>query len=336
MLDGSTADIILRCPWLKHHNHHLSWTSGDIISWSDSCFETCLQLPARPSSTIKSAKVLLRTTTIESSEGQHDIVIPEEYRAFQDVFSKQLATRLPSHRPWDCAIELLPGATLPKGRVYPLSIPEQKAMGEYVEEALRQGYIHPSTSSAASSFFFVAKKDRGLRPCIDYRALNKQTVLYKYTLPLVPVVLEMLRGASIFTKLDLRSAYNLIRIRRGDEWKTTFITPSGHYEYRVMPYGLANSPSVLQAFMNEVFREYLHRFVIIYIDEILIYSWNEADHHLHVAQVLQKLRENRLYLKLEKFEFHNSSIQFFGYINAKGIQMDQKKVDAVRNWPIPT
>lgn len=106
-----------------------------------------------------------------------------------------------------------------------------------------------------------------------------------------------------------------------------------------MLYGLANSPSMFQAFMNEVFWEYLHRFVIIYIDDILIFSRNELDHHLHVTQVLQKLKENHLYLKLEKCEFHRSSIQFLGYIidaKAKGIQMDQRKVDAVRNWPIPT
>ncbi len=184
--------------------------------------------------------------------------------------------RLPPHRPWDCAIDLLPGAKLPKGRVYPLSIPERKAMEEYIREALQQQFISPSTSPAASSFFFVGKKYGGLRPCIDYRSLNSQTVKLPYPLPLVPAALEELRGAHIFTKLDLRSAYNLIRILEGDEWKTAFITPSGHYEYRVMPYGLSNTPSVFQGFMNEVFREFLHRFVIVYIDDILIYSRNLA------------------------------------------------------------
>ncbi len=109
-------------------------------------------------------------------------------------------------------------------------------MEEYIEEALKQGYIVPSTSPAASSFFFVAK-DGGLRPCIDYRKLNEITVKFRYPLPLVPTALEQLRGATIFTKLDLRSAYNLIRIRKGDEWKTAFVTPTGHYEYRVIPYG---------------------------------------------------------------------------------------------------
>ncbi|XP_016371099.1 LOW QUALITY PROTEIN: RNA-directed DNA polymerase homolog [Sinocyclocheilus rhinocerous] len=132
----------------------------------------------------------------------------------------------------------------------------------------------------------MGKKDGGLRPCIDYRTLNSQTVKLPYPLPLVPAALEELRGARIFTKVDLRSAYNLVRIREGDEWKTAFITPAGHYEYRVMPYGLANSPSVFQGFMNKVFQEFLHCFVIVYIDDILIYSRNLAEHRHRVKQVL--------------------------------------------------
>ncbi len=148
------------------------------------------------------------------------------------------ASKLPPHRLWDCAIDLLPGEPVPRGRIYPLSIPEQKAMEKFIEEALQQGYVRPSTSPAASSFFFVAKKDGSLRPCIDYRGLNNITVKFLYPLPLVPAALEQLRGARLFTKLDLRSAYNLNRIREGDEWKTAFVTPTGHYEYCIMPYGL--------------------------------------------------------------------------------------------------
>ncbi|KAL0155106.1 hypothetical protein M9458_049369, partial [Cirrhinus mrigala] len=261
--------------------------------------------------------------------------IPAEYRAYQDVFSKLAATQLPPHRPWDCTIDLLPGAQLPKGRIYPLSIPERQAMENYITEALNQGFIRPSTSLAASSFFFVGKKDGGLRPCIDYRHLNSQIIQQPYPLPLVPAALEELRGSQVFTKLDLQSAYNLVRIREGDEWKTAFITPTGHYEYLVMPYGLSVSPSVFQTFMNEVFREFLHRFVVVYIDDILIYSRNMAEHRQHVQQVLQKLRQHQLYLKLEKCEFHKSSVQFLGYINSEGVLMDQGKVDAIQNWPQP-
>ncbi len=129
-------------------------------------------------------------------------------------------------------------------------------MDKYIEEALESGFIHPSTSPAASVFFFVEKKDGGLRPCIDYRGLNSITIKNRYPLPLVPSALEQLREATICTKLDLRSAFNLIRIREGDEWKTAFITTRGHYEYSVMPYGLANAPSVFQSFISPFAREF--------------------------------------------------------------------------------
>ncbi|KAK3532221.1 hypothetical protein QTP86_009498 [Hemibagrus guttatus] len=207
-------------------------------------------------------------------------------------------------------MDLIPGEPVPKGRIYSLTLPEEKAMEEYIKEALAQGYICLSTSPAASSIFFAAKKYDGLRPCIDYRALNKITVKFRYPLPLVPAALERLRGATVFTKLDLRSAYNLIRIRKGDEWKTAFVTPTGHYEYRVMPYGLANAPSMFQDFMHE---DFLHKYVVVYIDNILIYSRSTADHQRDVAEVLHWLRYYNLFLKAEKCLFHQPSVQFLGY-----------------------
>lgn len=140
----------------------------------------------------------------------------------------------------------------------------------------------------------------------------------------------------MYSKLDLRSAYNLVRIRKGDEWKTAFITPTGHYEYRVMPYGLFIAPAVLQGFMNEVLRPFLQRFVMVYIDQILIYSRNLEEHHRHVSDVLGALRSHQLFLNLSKCEFHRREIRFLGYmISAQGIQMDVEKVKAVKNWPVP-
>ncbi len=328
VLEGPTVDIILGQPWLILHSPEIKWESSEIIRWSEFCHQHCLKEIPHPLRRLPVAQVA--STRVESPEASVIPRITFDYRAFQDVFSKQAATQLPPHRAWGCAIDLLPGYKLPKGRVYSLSIPERKAMEEYIKEALNQGYIRPSSSPAASSFFFVSKKDGGLRPCIDYRALNSQTIKLPYPIPLVPAALEELRGARIFSKLDLRSAYNLVRIREGDEWKTAFITPSDHYEYLVMPYGLSNAPSVFQEFMNEVFREFLHRFVIVYIDDILIYSRNLADHCHPVVQVLQKLRQFRLYLKLEKCEFHRPTVQFLGYIiGREGIQMDQGKVTVV-------
>ncbi|KAK3548866.1 hypothetical protein QTP70_021275 [Hemibagrus guttatus] len=168
---------------------------------------------------------------------------------------KERAADLPAHRPWDCAIDLIPNAMPPKSHMYPLSIPERRAMDEYIEEALSTGYIRPSTSPVAAGFFFVEKKDDGLRPCIDYRGLNALTVRYPYPLPLVPAALEQLRGAMIFTNLDLRSAYNLIHIKEVYEWKTAFHTTSGHSEYMVMPYGLTNAPAVFQSLINKVYKD---------------------------------------------------------------------------------
>ncbi len=321
-------------PWLISHNPSISWSTGDILKWGNGCFPDCF--PELPTP-VKFFPVLpVNSTSIESPLENRSIDIPTDYAPFS-VFCPKRASQLPPHRPWDCAIDLLPDEPVPKGKIYSLSIPEQKAMEEYISEALQQGYIRSSTSPAASSFFFVAKKDGGLRPCIDYRSLNKITVKYRYPLPLVPSALEQLRGAKIFTKLDLRSAYNLIRIREGDERKTAFVTPTGHYEYLVMPYGLVNAPSVFQGYINEVFREYLHRFVLVYIDDILVYSWNEAEHRQHVSEVLQRLREHQLYLKAEKCTFHQPSIQFLGYhISAHGIKMDERKVEAIKTWPIPS
>ncbi|KAI2653738.1 Transposon Tf2-11 polyprotein [Labeo rohita] len=332
VLEESTISIILGHPWLRLHRPEFRWDPCDITRSNQMCHIQCLSKLPHP----HTVPALVASTQIESPEPTFTPEIPAEYMAFQDVFSKQAATHLPPHRPWDCAIDLLPGAQLPKGRVYPLSITEHQTMEDYIAEALYQGFIRPSTSPAASSFFFVGKKDGGLRPCIDYRQLNSQIIQQPYPLPLVPAALKELRGAQVFTKLDLRSVYNLVRIREGDEWKTAFVTPTGHCEYQVMPYGLSISPSVFQTFMNEVFREFLHRFVVVYIDDILIYSRNLAEHRQHIQQVLLKLRQHHLYLKLEKCEFHKPSVQFLGYnISAEGVLMDQGKVDAIQKWPQP-
>ncbi len=157
----------------------------------------------------------------------------------------------------------MPGTSLPKGRIFPLSQPESEAMKKYIEEELAKGFIRPSSSPASARFFFVKKKDGGLRPCIDYRGLNDITTNFRYPLPLVPAALEQLHQAKYFTKLDLCSAYLLICFRECDECKTAFSTSAGHYEYSVMPFGLANSPSVIQAFINDVFRDMLERWVIV-------------------------------------------------------------------------
>ncbi len=320
--------IVLGNPWLAIHDPQISWNSKELTKWSPYCYRHCLQCQLQ---------LPCLTTSIESPATNEPVYIPPEYSDYSEVFSKTKATQLPPNRPWDCAIELLPNTSPPRSKVYPLTIPETQAMEKYIEEALESGFIHPSTSPAASGFFFVETKDGGLHPCIDYRGLNSITIKNRYPLPLVPSALEQLREATICTKLDLRSAYYLIRIREGDEWKTAFITTRGHYEYSVMPYGLANAPSVFQSFINEIFRDILNCYVIAYIDDILIYSKTREQHILHVRNVLSRLLANHLYVKAEKCEFHVSSTTFLGYrISPKGVEMDTGKVDAVMEWPRPT
>ncbi len=194
-------------------------------------------------------------------------------------------------------------------------------MKAYIEEELSKGFIRPSNSLASAGFFFVKKKEEGIRPCIDYRSLNEITVKFRYPLPLVPAALEQPRTAKYFTKLDLCSAYNLIRFREGDEWETAFSTTSGHYEYLVMPFGLVNSPSI------NAFRDMLNKEFIVYIDDILIYSDTLDSHVQQVRAVLRRLIENQLYAKIEKCEFHQTVTSFLGYIiSAEGVAMDNKKV----------
>ena len=198
--------------------------------------------------------------------------VPSCYHHLKEVFNKTKALSLPPHRPYDCAIELIPGSTIPKGRLYAVSGPERGAMREYIETSLKAGLIRPSSSPAGAGFFFVGKKDGSLRPCIDYSPLNDITIKNRYPLPLMSSVFDQLQQAKIFTKLDLRNAYHLVRIREGDEWKTGFNTPSGHYEYKVMPFGLTNAPATFQAMINDVLRDFLDHFVYVYLDDILTVS----------------------------------------------------------------
>ena len=212
-----------------------------------------------------------------------------DYLDLKEVFNKAWATSLPPHCPYDCAVELLPGTSPPRGRLFSLSFPETKAMEKYINDSLAAGIIRPSSSPAGAGFFFVETKDKTLRPCIDFRGLNDITIKNRYPFPLISSAFELLQGATIFSKLDLRNAYHLVRIREGDEWKTAFNTPSGHYEYLVMPFGLTNTPAVFQGLVNDVLRDLLNVSVFVYLDDILIFSKSREEHVLHVRQVLQRL-----------------------------------------------
>ena len=196
--------------------------------------------------------------------------------------------------------------------------------------------IWPSSSPVAAGFFFVAKKDGSLRPCIDYRSLNTIMVKNKYPIPLLSSTFEPLTHATVFTKFDLRNAYHLVRIREGDEWKTGFNTHLGHFEYLVMPFGLTNAPAVFQTLVNNVLRDFINRFVVVYLDDILIFFPNPKEHTTHVRLVLQRLLENRLSVKAEKCVFGAASMEFLGHILEEGqVRADPKKVRAVEEWAQP-
>ena len=208
-------------------------------------------------------------------------------------------------------------------------------MGTYITDSLNSGIICPSSSPLGAGFFFV-EKDKSLRPCIDFRGLNTITVKNKYPLPLISSTFEPLKCTTIFTKLDLRNAYYLVRIKYGDEWKTAFNTPPGHFEYLVMPLGLTNAPAIFQAMVNDVLRDMLNHSVFVYVDDILIFSHSLEEHIVHVRQVLQRLWENKLFVKSEKCEFHVSSVSFLGYILENGqLRTDPAKIQAVTDWPPP-
>ena len=248
-----------------------------------------------------------------------------------------MADILPSARKYDCSIDLVnPDAEAPFKPIYHLSPKEVACLREYIDENLRKGFIRPSKSPFGSPIFFVPKKDKSLRPCVDYRELNTLTIKNRHPLPLISDMLDRLGSSKFFTKIDLRGAYNLVRMKPGDEFKTAFRCKFGHFEYTVMPFGLTNAPAIFQSMMFDIFRDILDIFVVVYLDDILVFSPDLDSHIRHVSIVLQRLMENKLYAKLSKCVFDSHSVEFLGYIvSADGISMAVDKVDAVRSWNAP-
>ncbi|KAL0546387.1 hypothetical protein IC582_016295 [Cucumis melo] len=256
-------------------------------------------------------------------------------RDYPDVFPEELPG-LPPHREIEFAIELEPG-TVPISRApYRLAPAELKEFKVQLQELLDKGFIRPSVSPWGAPVLFVKKKDGSMRLCIDYRELNKVTVKTKYPLRRIDDLFDQLQGATVFSKIDLGSGYQL-RIKDRMYQRQPFVKDIGHYEFIVMSFGLTNAPAVFMDLMNKVFGEFLDTFVIVFIDDILIYSKTETEHEEHLRMVLETLRANKLYAKFSKCEFWLKQVSFLGHVVSKaGDSVDPAKIKAVTSWPRPS
>jgi hypothetical protein len=263
--------------------------------------------------------------------------IPKEYHEFLSVFSEQAAARTPSRKPWDHKIELKEGFIPKSLSIYNLTQAEEEATKEFIKENLEKGYIRESKSPMASPFFFVPKKDGKRRPCQDYRYLNNWTVKNAYPLPLISDIMDRIKDKKYFTKMDIRWGYNNVWIHEGDVWKAAFKTKFGLFEPLVMFFGLCNSPATFQNMMDHIFVIELDKgIVIIYMDDILIPAATLEELEEITKIVLQRLKDNDLYLKPEKCEFARLRIEYLGMIIEQGkLKMDPKKVNAIIDWPEP-
>ena len=275
----------------------------------------------------------------EQYTAQNKQPILAEYKRHYRVFGEEESQRFPGPRVWDHAIELKPGApsTIP-GRIYALTQAEQKALETFIQEHLAKGYIRPSKSPYASPFFFIKKKDGKLRPVQDYRKINEWTIKNRYPLPLIPELIARVKGATLFTKFDVRWGYNNVRIKEGDQWKAAFITNKGLFEPNVMFFGLTNSPATFQMMMNEIFLEELREgWLTVYMDDMLIHTDDSLEtHRKAVHRVLDKLAKHDLFLKPEKCLFEQRRMEFLGVVLEGGtIQMDPAKIKGVEDWPTP-
>ncbi|QRW15820.1 Retrotransposable element Tf2 protein [Rhizoctonia solani] len=262
--------------------------------------------------------------------------LPPQYHEFAKVFGKEEFKVLPPHREYDISIDLVLDAKLSPGPLYGMTDAESKVLKQHIDKELATGKIRPSTSSTGTPVMFVKKADGSLRLVVDYQKLNDVTHKNVYPLPRQDNLMAKLRHAKIFTKLDLRWGYNNIRIKEGDEWKTAFRTKYGLFEYLVMPFGLTNAPAAFQHFMNDLFRDLIDVTVVIYLDNILIFSEDPKDHPTHVREVLSWLLRNQLFCKLSKCNFHVTTVDYLGIvISPAGFSMDQKKIKAVTSWPQP-
>ncbi|KAD6119157.1 hypothetical protein E3N88_10428 [Mikania micrantha] len=278
---------------------------------------------------------------IPLQEGKILVIHGEKPKTALDIISCLKANKyelpgIPPPREVEFRIDLPPGAAPVAKSPYRLAPSEMQELMKQLQELLDKGFIRPSFSPWGAPVLFVKKKDGTLRMCIDYRDLNKVTIKNRYPLPRIDDLFDQLQGSSYFSKIDLRSGYHQLRIKDNDVPKTAFRTRYGHYEFLVMPFGLTNAPAIFMDLMNRVCKPYLDKFVIVFIDDILIYSKTKEEHEKHLQLILELLRKEQLYAKFSKCEFWMREVPFLGHIvSEKGIQVDPTKIEAIKNWEAP-
>ena len=338
--------VILGLPWLRRNDPKVNFTNLT-VQWrsaeEDSPLtrlpeETTIEGLAKKLGDLKVNYIVQELQVVDLDDDLESLtnLIPEAYQPLAEVFSEAQAGTLPPHCEGDHSIDLLEGTTPPFGPMYNLSAKELAVLREYVDINLANGFIQPSRSSAGAPVLFAPKGDGGLRLCVDYRGLNAITQKNRYPLPLIDEIMDRVCGARIFTKIDVKNAYYCICIRKGDEWKIAFCTRYGLYEYLVMPFGLTNAPASFQSYIHGVLCEYLDIFVIVFLDDILIYSREESQHEQNVQTVLEALLTVGLFAKLSKCLFSVKHVPFLGYIiTDTGVEMEMDRISSIVNWPEP-
>lgn len=264
--------------------------------------------------------------------------VPPEIQAVLDQFAAVFypPTELPPRRSCDHRIPLVDGARPVNIRPYRYTPELKSEIERQVPEMLASGVISPSTSPFASPIILVRKKDGSWRLCVDYRHLNMLTLKTKYPLPVIDELLDELSGASWFSKLDLRAGYHQIRLAPGEEYKTAFHTHNGHYEFNVVAFGLTGGPATFQSEMNETLSPVLRKYVVVFFDDILVFSATLEEHVVHLRTVLQLLQQNHWKVKVSKCEFAKRTVSYLGFVvSEQGVSTDPSKVQGVLNWPVP-
>ncbi|WVZ63973.1 hypothetical protein U9M48_013560 [Paspalum notatum var. saurae] len=318
-------DVILGMEWLKQHNAMIDVGSRTVQLRSSSGTDVIIQEHVHHTVNVVEAHV--------EAQALAKIPVACEY---SDVFPEELPG-LPPDRDVEFRIDLVPGTAPVSKRPYRMAPDELKELKTQLQEQLDKGFIRPSSSPWGCPVLFVEKKDQGgKRLCVDYRPLNAVTVKNKYPLPHIDILFDQLGGATVFSKIDLRSGYHQIKVREEDIPKTAFSTRYGLYEYLVMSFGLTNAPAFFMYLMNSVFMNELDKFVVVFIDDILVYSKNEQEYEEHLRIVLSHLREHKLYAKFSKCAFWLKEVAFLGHIlSVKGVAVDPSNVEDVLNWKQP-